>query len=104
MFYNHSRIVIGDAVDTQWVIELVYDWCIVVHQLVIQGEYNGCIIGEASDTVESMDELLVKLVIQFEYNWCTTGEVGNIIGDKVVYIWWYNWRGLGHTVDIQLVI
>ena len=42
---------IGGAVGTQWVIELVYDWCIVVHQLVIQGKYNGCIIGEASDTV-----------------------------------------------------
>ena len=42
---------IGGAVGTQWVIELVYDWCIVLYQLVIQGEYNGCIIGEASDTV-----------------------------------------------------
>ena len=39
----------------------------------------------------------MKLVILLEYNWCTTGEVGNIIGDKMVYIWWYNWRGLGDT-------
>ena len=60
MFYNHSRIVIGDAVDTQWVIELVYDWCtIVIHQLVIQSEYKKCIIGEASDTVG----------VKLEYNW-----------------------------------
>ena len=68
---NHSWITIGDAVGTQSVIQLVYDWCtIVVHQLVVQLKHNKCIIGEASDTVK------VKLM----YNW---------------WRWKYYWRGSG---------